>query len=169
MTTRRLARRAHFPVAAMLLLALAMTGSASAQVSLPLRGASGEMILGLGTLEAAVYSPDGKHIATAGSLGVFLWDAETGALLRTFRGHTDWVRSVAFSPDGKRVLTGSDDSTAKLWDAETGQEIRTFLGHTYSVYSVAFSPDDKRVLTGSGDGTARIWELEVAVEDWSVR
>ena len=152
MGTGRLSRRGHFPVAAVLLLALAMTGSASAQVSLPLRGESGEMILGLGTLVAAVYSPDGKHIATAGSLGVFLWDAETGALLRTFRGHTDWVRSVAFSPDGKRVLTGSDDSTAKLWDAETGQEIRTFRGHTGWLSSVAFSPDGKRVLMAGGDG-----------------
>ena len=76
------------------------------------------MILGLGTLKAAVYSPAGKYIATAGSLGAFLWDAESGALLRTFRGHTNNVFSVAFSPDGTRVLTGSQDGTAKLRDAE---------------------------------------------------
>ena len=76
------------------------------QVSPPLRGESGEMILGLGSLGAAVYSPDGKYIATAGSLGVFLWDAETGALLRTLIGHTGSVGSVAFSPDGMRILTG---------------------------------------------------------------
>ncbi|MHC4565870.1 MAG: WD40 repeat domain-containing protein [Planctomycetota bacterium] len=76
------------------------------QVSLPLHGESGEMILGLGTIEAAIYSPGGKHIATAGSLGAFLWDAETGDLVRTFCGHTSWVHSVAFSPDGTRVLTG---------------------------------------------------------------
>ena len=112
----RLLRTIPLIVMAVLLLALAMTGSARAQVSLPLRGESGEMILGLGTLEAAVYSPDGKYIATAGSLGAFLWDAETGALLRTFRGHRRRVRSVAFSPDGKRILTGSFDS-AKLCDA----------------------------------------------------
>ena len=168
MTTRRLARRAHFPVAAMLLLALAMTGSASAQVSLPLRGESGEMILGLGTLEAAVYSPDGKHIATAGSLGAFLWDAETGALLRTFLGHTGRVYSVAFSPDGKRVLTGSGDKSAKLWDAETGQEIRTFR-HTLGVHSVAFSSDGSRVLTASAgswgsEGTVTLWDAETGQE-----
>jgi WD40 repeat protein len=67
----------------------------------------------------------------------------------------DWVYSVAFSPDGTQVLTGSWDDTAKLWDAETGQEIHTFpVG---GVISVAFSPDGTRVLTGSNDGTARIW------------
>jgi WD40 repeat protein len=134
------------------------------QVSLPLRGESGEMILGLGTLEAAAYSPDGKYIATAGSLGVFLWDAETGALLRTLIGHTGAVYSVAFSPGGKRVLTGSSDFTAKLWDAETGQEIRSFLGHVGEVWSVAFSPDGTRVLTGSEDCTAKLWDAETGQE-----
>ncbi|MCH7919763.1 MAG: hypothetical protein IIC50_17475 [Planctomycetes bacterium] len=76
--------------------------------------------------------------------------------MRTFLGHTTGVRSVAFSPDGTRVLTGSRDETAKLWDAETGQEIRTFLGHTGWVFSVAFSPDGTRVLTGSRDHTAKL-------------
>ncbi|MGH6812924.1 MAG: toll/interleukin-1 receptor domain-containing protein, partial [Methylocella sp.] len=59
--------------------------------------------------------------------------------------------SVAFSPDGARVLTGSWDKTARLWDAATGKEIRAFKGHEDFVFSVAFSPDGARVLTGSGD------------------
>ena len=155
MGTGGLSPRAHFAVAAVLLLALAMTGSANAQVSLPLRGESGEMILGLGTLGAFVYSPDGKYIATSGSLGVFLWGAETGDLLRTFHGHTEELYFMAFSPDGTRVLTGSEDWTAKLWDTQTGQEIHTFPAG--GVISAAFSPDGTRVLTGSNDGTARIW------------
>ena len=56
---------------------------------------------------------------------------------------------MAFSPDGKQVLTGSEDKTARLWDAQSGKELRTFTGHTDWVMSVAFSPDGKQVLTGS--------------------
>jgi WD40 repeat protein len=78
--------------------------------------------------------------------------------VRTFSGHTDTVESVAFSPDGKYVLTGSLDNTAKLWDVATGAEVRTFSGHTGSVESVAFSPDGKYVLTGSSDKTAKLWD-----------
>jgi len=75
-------------------------------------------------------------------------------------GHIGSVNSVAFSPDGKYVLTGSSDNTIKLWEVESGREIRTFLGHTKSVYSVAFSPDGKYVLTGSSDNTIKLWEIE---------
>jgi len=73
-------------------------------------------------------------------------------------GHTGSVRAVAFSPDGKRVLTGSDDTTARLWDAATGAAVATLAGHTARVSAVAFSPDGKRVLTGSDDKTARLWD-----------
>jgi WD40 repeat protein len=67
--------------------------------------------------------------------------------------------SVAFSPDGAHVLTGSFDRTGRLWDASTGQEIRAFTGHDDSVSSVAFSPDGAHVLSGSWDKTARLWNI----------
>jgi WD40 repeat protein len=80
-------------------------------------------------------------------------------------GHTGPVGAVAFSPDGKRVLTGSWDSTARLWDAATGAAVATLEGHTDAVNPVAFSPDGKRVLTGSEDNTARLWPVFSSAQD----
>ena len=76
----------------------------------------------------------------------------------------DWVQSVAFSPDGKRLVTGSYDRTARIWDVATGKQLVTLAGHTATVQSAAFSPNGTRVLTASDDGTARIWDTETGVE-----
>ena len=84
--------------------------------------------------------------------------AEGRSLLRIFAGHSDSLNSVAFSPDGKLVLTGSDDGTARLWEAGSGKQVGVLEGHSDPVSSVAFSPDGKLVLTGSLDRTARLWE-----------
>ena len=71
--------------------------------------------------------------------------------------HNGSVYEVAFSPDGSRLATGSDDSTARIWDAETGKELQR-LEHDSSVNALAFSPDGSRLATGSDDSTARIWD-----------
>jgi WD40 repeat protein len=72
-------------------------------------------------------------------------------------GHKDQVSSVAFSPDGKQIVTGSEDSTVRVWGAVTGDRQNTLAGHTDSVSSVAFSPDSKQIVSGSFDHTVRVW------------
>ena len=74
-------------------------------------------------------------------------DAGTGQEIRIFKGHENSVATVAFSPDGARVLTGSWDGTARLWDTIVGKELRAFKGHEGEVMSLAFSPDRARLLT----------------------
>ncbi len=78
---------------------------------------------------------------------------ETNTLTR----HTAEVRSAAFSPNGKKIVTASYDNTAKIWDALTGECLHALEGHTYGVYSAAFSPDGKKIVTAS-DETAKIWD-----------
>ena len=66
--------------------------------------------------------------------------------------------AVAFSPDGKRIVSGSADQTVKLWDAETGAELFTLRGHGGNVLCLAMSADGQRIVSGSIDNTAKIWD-----------
>jgi WD40 repeat protein len=74
------------------------------------------------------------------------------------------VRSASFSPDGERIVTASDDHTARLWDATSGQEIITLRGHEDIVRSASFSPDAGRIVTASDDHTARLWDATTGQE-----
>ena len=83
-------------------------------------------------------------------------------------GHSGEVRSVAFSPDGQTLASGSMDSTVKLWDVSTGREKASLAGHKNSVYSVAFSPDGQTLASGSMDSTVKLWDLNTGREKASL-
>jgi WD40 repeat protein len=81
---------------------------------------------------------------------------QTGATI--LEGHAGSVRSVAFSSEGSRIVSGSGDETVRIWDAVSSAVLHTLQGHTNNVTSVVFSSDGSRIVSGSDDATVRIWD-----------
>ncbi|HRZ54802.1 MAG TPA: hypothetical protein P5525_05010 [Candidatus Paceibacterota bacterium] len=98
-------------------------------------------------------SPDSQMVAE-GNPGIYLWDVKHREILRHLEGHQNWVVALAFSPDGRRLISGSGDSTARVWDVKSGAELGRirFPGSSTYVQSVGFSCDGKRVLAAAEDG-----------------
>ncbi|MFJ9643890.1 WD40 repeat domain-containing protein [Streptomyces sp. NPDC101206] len=111
-------------------------------------------------LRDAVFSPDGRLLATAGTRGVRLWDPVSGDALGGPPGlSTGRVEAVAFSPDGRFLATGGQDGTVRLWDPVGLTALCDPLtGHTGSVGAVVFSPAGPTLATGGQDGTVRLWD-----------
>jgi len=142
----------------------------------------------------AVFSPDGKKIAAAGSqriidentalfyARVLIWDVDSGKIVQQLEGHTQRVNTVDFSHDGKTILTSSRDGTARIWDTETGKELQKIeVNKGYDPFSpdgnrvsaAFFSPDGKTMMTAGAfsltgsiekDGTIRLWDISSGKE-----
>ena len=108
--------------------------------------------LGKGKLQDIQYSPDGSRLAVASSIGIWIYDAETGKELDLITGQRDEVLCVAYSPDGQ-IIAGGSLGEVRLWDANTGQLKRVFQEPLSTVSSVVFSPDGRIIACGSANGS----------------
>jgi WD40 repeat protein len=107
------------------------------------------------------FSPDGRWMACQHAEPrtiVDVWEMASGRRKFQLVGHSHWVHSVAFSPDGTRLVSASVDQTAKIWDMTTGFEVLTLRGSKGVINVVAFSPDGQLLATGGEDGTVRLWD-----------
>ena len=111
-------------------------------------------------VKSVTFGPNGRKLATASGLEVWLWNVITGEHKATLNGHTGEVWIVRFSPDGKTIATGSSDKSVRLWDIATGKQKAILAGHSLSVGSLCFSPDGKTLASGAAYDGLRLWNVE---------
>ncbi|HLJ98116.1 MAG TPA: WD40 repeat domain-containing protein [Gemmataceae bacterium] len=124
-----------------------------------------------GFVNAMALSPDGTTLAVGCSHKeefqgqkidkhqIQLYAFATGQEMAALKGHESFTLCLAFTPDGKRIVSSSRDGTVKLWDVASGQELASLAGNVGSVHSVAVSPDGKKLAAGGDNGTVQLWTL----------
>src|SRR5205814_1439842 len=105
---------------------------------------------------------EGQPLTSAGTdRAVRTWpSARTTVLGTRFAGHESWVTSLALTPDGKKLVSGSWDGTVRVWDVQTGKEPTVLESHESKIYAVAVSRDGKRAASAGGNGEVFVWDLE---------
>ena len=117
------------------------------------------MRIGKAFITEIAYSPDGTRIAAATTKDIWLYDARSGVALKLLTGHTDSVRTVAFSPSGNTLASGGSDGTVRGWNVRAGTLFETIQGHGGSVLSVRFSPDGATLASAGADKLFRLWDV----------
>jgi WD40 repeat protein len=116
--------------------------------------------------KALAYSPDGRWLAGTGQDkdSIDLWDAQTHQRTAQLKGHTAAVYFVAFSPDGRRLVSASSDRTVRIWNVATEECVAVLKGHTDEVFAAVFHPDGKRLASAGRDRAIWLWDLEKGQE-----
>jgi WD40 repeat protein len=121
-----------------------------------------------GKIYAMALSPDEQWLAVGGMFHksdpfegsvIRFYNFPTGKLVTLFKGHSNVVLSLAFSPESRYLVSGSADNNAIIWDINKQQQLHILKGHTNHIYAVGFTPDSKRVVTGSDDHSLRLWRV----------
>lgn len=110
----------------------------------------------------AVFSPDNLLLATGGTdadHAIHLWDATTGAKIRSLKGHTDYIYALSFSPDKTLLVSGGKDRTLRLWDVNTVAELAQLKGDRDNSWRAVFSPDGKYLASASTEGSVKLWDV----------
>lgn len=113
----------------------------------------------LAIIEAGCTSPNSSSTVTATPTAT---PVRPGSIIYTYKGHSEQILTVAWSSDGKRIVSGSRDTTVQVWDALTGKHAQVYRGHTNGVPAVAWSPDSKYVASASWDKTVQVWNASTA-------
>jgi WD40 repeat protein len=103
---------------------------------------------------------DGRLLAVPSENNVLLFETDTGTLVRTLTGHTNLSYRPAFSPDGKRLASGSGNGILRIWDVATGREELTLTGHQHWVWSVAYDSEGRRLVSADAGGTIKVWDSQ---------
>lgn len=124
--------------------------------------------LGKGNIIDIKYAPDGAHFAVASTIGIWLYDARTYKETALLTGHTWEASAVAFSADGKTLVSASWDDPIQMWDVYTGQLRTTLTGYVNDVNAIAFSPDGKTLAIANANEIL-LWDAETGVQQTVLR